>query len=190
MDGYALGYRPLSPTVRRGLKGCVGCGLSLAILLTASVCCAATYRWTDERGKVHYGDSIPPQYAGRGHTELNAQGRVIRQVEPAQTSAEGLARKERQEAALRQARDRQRRDNALLATYGNAREIDLAKQRAMAQEQSLLASLQSLRKHSTSKMEIDQIDGMILQRYKAMEDIRTKYDAEKARYLELTGGHR
>ncbi len=32
------------------------------------------YTWTDEKGEVHYGDSIPPEFANRDRNVLNAQG--------------------------------------------------------------------------------------------------------------------
>jgi len=192
MDGHALGHRTLSPAVRRGLRGCAGCGLGLAILVVAATSWATTYRWVDEQGRVHYGDSIPPQYASQGHSELNGQGRVTKHVGRAPSSAE--ARQQRERAAARaeaeehEARERQRHDNALLATFTSVRDIDLAKQRALDQEQALLDSLLIMRKHSESGTQAANVDAMIGERRKSMEAMRARYDADKARYLELTGG--
>lgn len=194
MGGYALGHQPLPRPVRRRLKACAGCGLALALLLTAAASWAVTYRWVDEKGGVHYGDSIPPQYAGQGHTELSPQGRVLKRIERAPDSAEARERREqadvRREMAAREELERQRRDNALLATFNDVREIDQARQRALDQEQALLDSLLVMRKHSKSKTETDYIDQMVQQRRDAMATIRAKYDADKARYLELSGRRR
>ena len=33
-----------------------------------------TYKWVDEKGVTHYGDSVPAQYSQREQTLLNAQG--------------------------------------------------------------------------------------------------------------------
>ena len=187
MGGYALGHYPLSPTVRRGLNRCACGGLALAFLLAAAASSAATYRWTDERGKVHHGDRIPPQYAGQGE----AGGQGIKRLERAPNPAEARQRREqeaaRKEMDERSARERQRHDSALLATFSNTREIDQARQRALDQEQALLDSLLAQRKHSETKAEADYIDDMIRQRHKALEAIRGKFDADKARYIELTG---
>ena len=35
------------------------------LMTTGAVCAAATYRWTDDQGAVHYGDVVPPQYEDR-----------------------------------------------------------------------------------------------------------------------------
>jgi hypothetical protein len=192
MGGYTLGHLALSPTIRRGLNRCAGCGLALALLLAAAASWAATYRWVDEKGKVHYGDRIPPQFAGQGHTELNSQGRVIRRVERTPNSAEARERRERETARKeleeREATARQRRDNALMATFSSLSELEQAKARALDQEKSMLDGLQVMRKNSASKAESDYIDEMIRQRREQMEATRTKYDADLSRYKALTGG--
>ncbi|MDD5366901.1 MAG: DUF4124 domain-containing protein [Gallionellaceae bacterium] len=183
MGGYTYSHHPLS----RAIRG----GLTLAALLAATAGWAATYRWVDEKGGVHYGDSIPAQYAGQGHLELNAQGRVIKRVEQAPTSAQ--ARQLRQQAEERKAAEeretlkRERHDNALLATYGSVLEIEQARKRELAQVQATLDSLQAMRLHSASKANTDYIDQQILLHRKALEDIQGKYDADKARYIELSG---
>lgn len=180
MDRYAYRHRPISRAVRRGLI--------LAALLAAPAW-ATTYRWVDEHGKVHYGDSIPPQYVGQGRTEMNAQGRVIRRTERAPGSAKARQRQaqesERAEAEEHEARERQRHDNALLATFSNTRELEQAKARALDQEQAMLDSLLVTRKSSGSTTEIDD---MIRQRQKSIEATRARFDADLARYRELTGG--
>lgn len=38
------------------------------------------YRWTDENGKVHYGRTLPPEYADKPYEILNDQGVVIERV--------------------------------------------------------------------------------------------------------------
>ncbi len=35
---------------------------------------AKLYKWTDDKGEVHYGDSIPAQYLNKQHDEMNAAG--------------------------------------------------------------------------------------------------------------------
>ena len=184
MVGYTLGNHTLS----RAIRG----SLILAALLATAGSWAATYRWVDEKGAVHYGDSIPPQYAGQGHVELSSQGRVIKRVEPAATSAQALElRKQaaaRKEAEARAEQELARHDSALQATYNNPHEIDVARDRALAQEQALLDSLKIMRLHSTAKSDIDYIDEQVRQHTKALDDVRARFDADKARYIELGGG--
>src|SRR5690348_7559111 len=71
------------------------------------------YRWVDEKGIVHYGDRIPPQYAQQDTTVLNRQGVVVDHVEAPKTPAElaQAARIQAQQIAQKQ------RDNFLLTTY-------------------------------------------------------------------------
>lgn len=189
MGGNPFGHHPLPTAIRRRLSSAAAVGL--AFLVMAGPGMAATYRWVDESGRVHYGDSIPPQYAGRGHSELNAQGRVIKRVDKAPSSE--TARKQREAEARRKAeearaeRESQRRDNALLATYSRVEELDQARKRALGQEQSLLATLESLRKNSASQSEIKYLDSLIKMRQDNLDSLRAKFDADRARYLELTG---
>ena len=49
-----------------------------------------SYRWIDEQGVVHYGDSIPPQYAQKERTVLNNHGVEVRKLD-AQKTPEQLA---------------------------------------------------------------------------------------------------
>ncbi len=87
-----------------------------------------TYRWVDDEGVVHYGDSIPPEAAEKPKTVLNEQGVTVGRLEgrksPEQIEAERVA------AELKVQRDLQHRaDTALLATYNNVDEITMHRDR-------------------------------------------------------------
>jgi len=112
-----------------------------------------TYKWVDEQGVVHYGDSIPPQYAQKEGQVLNRQGVEVRRLE-AQKTPEQLAADARiQEERLRQ----KQHDSFLLATYTSVKDIEalrdlrleqLRGQRAAAEQyvetlQSRLSALQT-----------------------------------------------
>ena len=56
------------------------------------------YKWTDEKGVVHYGDTIPPQYAKQDRRVLNRQAVEVGLLEGEKTDAERLAEAERQRA--------------------------------------------------------------------------------------------
>ncbi len=45
--------------------------LLLALTGAEPVPAGKLYKWVDEKGQVHYGDNIPPEYAEQGRSELN-----------------------------------------------------------------------------------------------------------------------
>lgn len=78
------------------------------------------YRWVDEKGIVHYGDRIPPQYAQQDTTVLNRHGVVVDHVEAPKTPAElaAAAHAQAEQLALKQ------RDTFLLTTYTSEKDIE------------------------------------------------------------------
>lgn len=90
------------------------------------------YRWVDAQGKVHYGDTIPPEYARQGNAELSKSGRVVKETPPALTPEQIQARQAleaREREAREKAEEQRRRDKALLASYTTVDELDLAERR-------------------------------------------------------------
>lgn len=86
------------------------------------------YRWVDNEGVVHYGDSIPAQYTDLERQVVNDHGITV-DVMRAKKTEEDIAEEQRQEE-LRLARKLQRRqDQALLATYLSVDEILLHRDR-------------------------------------------------------------
>lgn len=81
---------------------------------------ARAFKWVDKEGVVHYGDTVPPEYAEQAHQELNKQGVPVRdyprQLSPAEAEA---ARK----AANEEAR-RKQRDSYLLTNYTRVSDIE------------------------------------------------------------------
>lgn len=114
-----------------------------ALLASTGQARAATYKWVDDKGVVHYSDKVPPEAADKNRVELNAQGVPVKKTERALTP-EQLRAREQEEARARAVAKKQeeiaRRDRALLASYGSEREIDLARERSL---RALDASIQS-----------------------------------------------
>jgi hypothetical protein len=54
--------------------------LALGLVYGAPAVAEDVYRWVDEDGKVHYGRTLPPEYANKPYDILNAQGVVIERV--------------------------------------------------------------------------------------------------------------
>ena len=87
-----------------------------------------TFKWVDDEGVIHYGDSIPPEYADKPKQRLNDQGVAVEQLEGKKT-AEQLAA-EKKAAELEMQRELQRRaDQALLNTYISVAEIEMHRDR-------------------------------------------------------------
>jgi hypothetical protein len=79
-----------------------------------------TYKWVDDHGVTHYGDTVPPEFSKQGRSELNAQGVELRQL-PRQLSAEEADVAQKKAAA--EARRRQH-DSFLLTTYTKISDIE------------------------------------------------------------------
>ena len=96
---------------------------------------ATLYKWVDDHGTTHYGETIPPEYADKDHQVLNKAGRVIRSEEvmtPERRRAkdiEDAKKREEAEAALEQ----RRHDKTLINIYNSVDEIDLARARNVQQ---------------------------------------------------------
>lgn len=104
----------------------------LLVLPGAGLAGKQMYRWVDAQGKVHYGDTIPPEYAKQGNAELSKSGRVVKETPPALTPDQIRARQEaeaRDREARARAEEQRRRDKALLASYTTVEEVDLAEKR-------------------------------------------------------------
>lgn len=192
-----------------------------AIILTLMVsqpALAKMYKWVDEKGITHYGDSIPPQYAPRGNTELNRDGTVIKKtnaaLSPEQIKAKEDAETKRKEEA-KITLEQERKDKALLDSYSNEKEIDMARDRnlqltdvAIQGTQTRLKPVQvkldAMRRHvealkhskrpvtadvaedlADAEKAVTQLNSEIKLKLMEKEAIRSKYEAEKLHYREL-----
>lgn len=145
---------------------CVGRGFLLLSLATAWPASATTYKWVDEKGITHYGDTIPPQYVNQGVTEMNKKGLVIRKTEPALTPEQLRAQQAelvKQKDLDKQADEQRRHDLALLGTYTSEKDIDVTRDRNTQQidvtirsARERYAAKQSRVKELTTQMEFYQ----------------------------------
>ncbi len=106
-----------------------------ALTAAAPIALAATYKWVDEKGVVHYTDKLPPEAVDKSSTQLDKQGRKVKQTEAAPTAEQKRAKAEAEAREKQLAKERElveRRDRALLSTYTMESEIDLARRRALA----------------------------------------------------------
>lgn len=120
---------------------------SLLLILLASFPAVAgkLYSWVDEHGKTHYGNTVPPQYAQQGNTELDKKGAVIKKTDAALTPEQRKAKEEelaQQKEEDKKKLEQKRRDKALLNTYTTEKEIDLVRDRNLQQGELQLQSME------------------------------------------------
>jgi len=116
-----------------------GCNFILAwAALSAALCCVAAapgtpgtvYKWTDEKGIVHYGDSIPPEYAQGERSMLNSRGVEVGHIEGTNNAAAVAERARAAEAA----RQKAQHDQFLLSTYLSTKDIEQLRDERLSQE--------------------------------------------------------
>ena len=126
-------------------------------LASGSLYASNIVKWTDEKGIVHYGDSVPPEYSQSERSVLNNQGVVVGHSD-AQKTPEQLAIEAKEYEATRK---QQQHDNVLLTTYTSVKDIEslrdvrldqLQGQRTAAEQyvenlHSRLVALQTRAKH-------------------------------------------
>ncbi|MGB9129127.1 MAG: DUF4124 domain-containing protein [Thiobacillus sp.] len=191
--------------------------LAAALLLTAGMAQATMYRWVDGSGRVHYTDTPPTTYQKSGGAEMNRQGLVIKRTQSEAERQAEAARLAEQKRIQAERDKQAQLDRALTQTYTTEAEIDLARDRALehhklairgaeiraAAVEKNLADLRTRfaniekagRKVGTglqdqlaqANKESQDLKRTIENNELAMEKVREKYAADKARFRELTG---
>ena len=109
------------------------------LLLTAAGATHAQstlFRCVDDKGVTHYGETMPAACAKKDVTEMSKQGRTIRKLDAPLTPEQQKARDEadaKQRDSDRKVADQRQKDLALLGTYGAEREIDVIRDKDVAQ---------------------------------------------------------
>lgn len=195
-------------------------GLLALALLHVPASEARVYCCKDARGQQVCGDVLPAACADRGYRELNSQGATVKQVEAPMTDAQRAkrdadAKKARDEEMVRQ--EQRRRDTTLLNTYTSEREIDVARDRRIADIEELLSRLreqQQTLSERQKKLEKDaaafttkgkrvpsgikdrldtngedlrQIGENIAQKERDLVDTRRRFEEDRARFREIAG---
>jgi chromosome segregation ATPase len=195
--------------------------LGLGLMLYATLGLAAVqkspsgklYKWVDDNGETHYGEVIPPEYADRDKTQLNKFGIEVKDKSK-DADANASVKTPEEQAAI----DRRRKDNALLNTYSNEKEIDLARNRNLQQVEALISSiqlqlksardsqndynqelarLQKAKKNIPESLQSDvdnansrvaELEGDLKEAQDKAASVRAAFDADKVRFHELTVG--
>ena len=162
---------------------------------------AQSYRCVGKDGKKYYGQSVPPQCAGQPIEQLNAQGLVVKKIDP-QATADARAKMEAEEADRKKreaiSKEEGRRDRALLATYTSEKDIEDARMRALAgyreQVAESEAKIAALKKRRAAPGEnIPAIDadmkaqeGLLAVKKREAAAVNARYDEDKKRFAELS----
>lgn len=147
------------------------------------------YKWVDEKGVTHYGDSIPPQYAPKATvTGKKSAGSAVKQdSSPKPVDAQPVESDPAMKKALaKQQVDRQRQDMALLATYSSEAEIDQARERELKRHQDTMKMASAGLAKSQAADDKKKLDSLLAQSQQETDAINAKFDAQKTRYRELT----
>ncbi len=115
-----------------------------------------TYKWVDEKGVIHYGDSVPAEYSQREQRVLNSQGLEVqkRQAEMSAADAAAYAAKQKEES------QRKQHDMFLISTYPSVKEIEQVRD-----------------------VRLDQINGQIVASEAYIASLTTRVDGLKQRSL-------
>ena len=110
-------------------------------LITVALCAfsnlanaAALYKWIDGDGQIRYSDRLPADQSKKKHQQLNPQGVVLNTREAAKSEAELAAEAEAklkleqdQAAEARVNKLQNQKDQVLLMTFSNEKELDLTR---------------------------------------------------------------
>jgi hypothetical protein len=190
--------------------------LAASLLLAAGTAQAALYRWVDGNGRVHYSDTPPTTYQKSGGAEMSKQGVVIKRTQSeAERQAEAERQTEQKQIQAEQQKQALL-DRALTQTYTTEAEIDLARDRALEHHKlaikgaeirseavnATIADLEAriakieksgrkvgpgiTEQHDQATRESLELKRTILNNEEAMQTVREKYAADKARFKALT----
>ncbi|MFH1044708.1 MAG: DUF4124 domain-containing protein [Pseudomonadota bacterium] len=199
--------------------------LQVVILTTVLALAAAPaaaeqrlYKCKDSKGKTYYTQTPPAECLGKEMDELSGQGTVVKKREAALTPEQLAAReaeekRKKEEEAL--AKEEKRKNQALLNTYSNEKDIEDGRQRALKQAEQATKEIEKrieeaqkraknlaaekefyAKKPMPKKLQDDiknnELDlkgqqDTLAAKKKELGEINAKYDEDKRRYLELTG---
>lgn len=204
--------RPWRGTAQRTASS----ALLAALLLALGTAHAQMYRWVDSNGRVQYSDTPPATFNRSGGAEMNKQGQVIRRTQSETERKAEAERKIEQKRVEKERQKQAQLDRALMSTYTTEAEIDLARDRALGHHQLAITGAETRAKavdanRADLRMRIANIENngrpvsanlrdqlaqatkesqdlerTILNNQAAMQAVREKSAADKARFRELS----
>ncbi|MBI3375911.1 MAG: hypothetical protein HY017_29685 [Betaproteobacteria bacterium] len=181
---------------------------------------AQTVRCVGKDGKKYFGQTLPPQCVGQAAEYLDKSGNVVRRTDASLTQEQRLAKeaddKKKAEAAA-VAKDEARRNRALLETYSSEKDIDMARQRALKDNEAAVKEIEArvakigqrgkdLQKEmefyqgknkppaklaediKNNEIDLKAQQELLTAKKKEVDSINAKYDEDKKRLIALTRG--
>jgi hypothetical protein len=130
------------------------------------------YRWTDEQGVVHYGDRIPPQYAEKERTVLNAQGVEVRKLDAQKSADQAAADARAQQTLLRQ----KQHDAFLITNYTSVKDIEAIRDTRLDQVQGQQTAAKQYVESLHSRLSALQTRAKVFKPYSPRQDARRMPD--------------
>lgn len=180
---------------------------------------AALKKCVDDKGRTqYYNNTPPPECLGKATVEMSDHGVVIKKTKEEVELKEAEEQAKREAVEKKRAMDKKRIDTALLATYTDKKEIDLARDRniqpvelaikgieprlKVSQDRLEVLKLQfleaqktkspalvSLKKEMNSaKKEVVRLEDELIKRKEEVENIKARFSAERKRFIELKQG--
>jgi hypothetical protein len=180
---------------------------------------AALKKCVDDKGRTqYYNNTPPPECLGKATVEMSDHGVVIKKTKEEVELKEAEEQAKREAVEKKRAVDKKRLDAALLATYTDKKEIDLARDRniqpaelaikgieprlKVSQDRLEVLKLQfleaqktkspalvSLKKEMNSaKKEVVRLEDELIKRKEEVENIKARFSAERKRFIELKQG--
>ena len=184
------------------IAAAVAAAFALAPLAAQAQTPSSSYRCTGKDGKKYYGSSVPEACLGQPVEQLNTQGMVIKRFD-AQASAAEREKKAAEEADSKKrealSKEEGRRNRALLATYTNEKDIEkrIGGLKTRLDELKKELDFYSGKNKPPAKLATDirntefdvtTQEDLMAAKKKEVDQINTRYDDDKKRYLELTKG--
>jgi hypothetical protein len=131
-------------------------GLAAHAQNTGSGATKTAYKWVDEKGVIHYGDSVPAEYSQRELRELNSQGVEVGRKQAEMNPAEAAAFAAKQKEDL----ERKNHDLFLMSTYPSVKDIE-----------------------NVRDVRLDQVNGQIAAAEQYIANLTTRVDGLKQRSM-------
>ncbi|MCZ6897583.1 MAG: hypothetical protein O7D95_02590 [Betaproteobacteria bacterium] len=180
---------------------------------------AALKKCVDDKGRTqYYNNTPPPECLGKATVEMSDHGVVIKKTKEEVELKVAEEQAKREAVEKKRAMDKKRLDVALLATYTDKKEIDLARDRniqpvelaikgieprlKVSQDRLEVLKLQFLEAQKTkspalasikkemnsAKKEVVRFEDELIKRKQEVENIKARFSADRKRFIELKQG--
>ena len=180
---------------------------------------AALKKCVDDKGRTQYYDNIPPpECLGKATTEMSDHGVVIKKTKETVGIKEAEEQAKREAAEKKRIKDKKRTDSALLATYTDKTEIDLARDRNIQPVELAIKGIEprlkvskdrlevlklqfveakkkkspvlgSIKKEMESaKREVARLENELMKKKEEVKNIKARFSSAKKRFIELKQG--